>query len=89
MMGETEWYLWSVQPALVDTKEEGGSHKIYDIAQDPKLCELETDRIMVGIRYVFAEQAMTEQLIATIYIWNVEVKVMMESTKRNSIIMPE
>ena len=58
MMGETEWYPQLVRLALVRTKEEEESHKIREIARDPKVSELKTDRIMGGIGDVFIKQAM-------------------------------
>ena len=58
MMGETEWDPQSVWLALVRTKEEEESHEICDIAQAPKVHEIETDRIMGGIGYVFVKRAM-------------------------------
>ena len=58
MTGETEWDSRSVWLALVHTKEEEESRKIYDIAQAPKVRELNNAIIMGRIVYLFLEQAM-------------------------------
>ena len=85
MTGETEWYPRSVQLALVRTNEEEESRKICKIARDPKVRELETDRIMGCIGGVFMEQAMIERLDDSINVRDVKVKEM-ESKIRHSII---
>ena len=72
---------------MVWTKEEEESRKICEIELAPKYRELETDRIMGGIGYVFVEREMTEQPFASINIRDVKVKAM-ESKTRDYIIKP-
>ena len=73
---------------LVRNNEEEESRKICDIAQAPKLCELENDRIMVNGGYVFVYQAMKEQTVAGIN--NRYVKVdLMKSKMRHCLITAE
>ena len=43
---------------------------------------------MDGVRVMCMEQVMTEQLVASIHLWDVKVKAMKSKTK-NSIITPE
>ena len=59
---------------LVWTKEEEESRKICEITRNPKNCELETDRIVSGIGYVFMDLVMTELLVSSINIWDVNFK---------------
>ena len=61
---------------LVRNNEEEESRNICDIAQAPKLCELENDRIMVNGGYVFVYQAMKEQTVAGINSSYVKVDLM-------------
>ena len=66
MTGEMELYTQLVQLASVLTNEEEEIRKICEIIWAPKVCELETDRIIEYIGDVLVKQAMTERLEASI-----------------------
>ena len=66
--GEMEWDPRLICLASVWTQEWWEIHKICEIAQAQKVCELKTDRIMGGIEDVSVERSMIERVVASINI---------------------
>ena len=74
--------------ASVRTMEEEEIRKICEIVWAPKVLDIETDKIMGSIGYVFLGREITEQIVARINVRYMKVNAV-ESKTIHSVIAPE